>query len=70
MRLKCENFKNRGEKSPLFMYLMYDLSIFFVESERIVFKNYTKFGTVARERAVLGLIGGPRSVTVPILYNC
>ena len=32
---------------------------FFVESERIVFKNYTKIGTVARERAVLGLIGDP-----------
>ena len=31
---------------------------FFVESERLVFKNYTKIGTVARERAVLGLIGG------------
>ena len=43
---------------------------FFAESERLVFKNYTKIGTVARERAVLGLIGGPRSVTVPILYNC
>ena len=43
---------------------------FFVESERIVFKNYTKIGTVARERAVLGLIGGPGSVTVPILYKC
>ena len=43
---------------------------FFAESERIVFKNYTKIGTVARERAVLGLIGGPKSVTVPILYNC
>ena len=43
---------------------------FFAESERLVFKNYTKIGTVARERAVLGLRGGPRSVTVPILYNC
>lgn len=43
---------------------------FFAESERIVFKNYTKIGTVARERAVLGLIGDPGSVTVPILYKC
>ena len=43
---------------------------FFTESERLVFKNYTKIGTVARERAVLGLIGDPGSVTVPILYKC
>ena len=43
---------------------------FFVESERIVFKNYTKISTVARERAVLGLIGDPGAVTVPILYKC
>lgn len=42
---------------------------YFTESERIVFKNYTKIGTVARERAVLGLIGGPGAVTVPILYK-
>ena len=43
---------------------------FFAEYERLVFKNYTKIGTVARERAVLGLIGDPGSVTVPILCNC
>ena len=54
-----ENLKNRGEKSPLLLYMMYDLSIFFAESERLVFKNYTKISTVARERAVLGLIGDP-----------
>ena len=43
---------------------------FFVESVRLVFKNYTKIGTVARERAVLGLIGDPGSATVPILNKC
>ena len=43
---------------------------FFAESERLVFKNYTKIGTVARERAVLGLIRNPGSATVPILYKC
>ena len=52
--------------------VIYDVRFvgFFAESERLVFKNYTKIGTVARERAVLGLIGGPGSVTVPILYKC